>query len=221
MRERLVVAAQRLPALAGVAARALHDLEAPAQLAQHALHAGALRRHALDILSRSKPATDSRTSTGSSSAKRHVPELEDFILKRDYTGALTMLENEGNTEVWADAWAAWSWFHLGEYRRALDAYMRVRGRANLDARVADTLDMDLAVCYFYLDVTVNNILLYRTCMHDSDSNYTKEDCNGFLLPDKTNATHMLEEDVQKHIRAVPTLYCTYFDIASNELTRIA
>ncbi|XP_073953498.1 intraflagellar transport protein 56-like [Choristoneura fumiferana] len=105
------------------------------------------------ILSRSKPATDSRTSTGSSSAKRHVPELEDFILKRDYTGALTMLEflkNEGNTEVWADAWAAWSWFHLGEYRRALDAYMRVRGRANLDARVADTLDMDLAVCYFYL-----------------------------------------------------------------------
>ncbi|XP_073944658.1 tetratricopeptide repeat domain 26 isoform X2 [Choristoneura fumiferana] len=105
------------------------------------------------ILSRSKPATDSRASTGSSSAKRHVPELEDFILKRDYTGALTMLEflkNEGNTEVWADAWAAWSWFHLGEYRRALDAYMRVRGRANLDARVADTLDMDLAVCYFYL-----------------------------------------------------------------------
>lgn len=46
----------------------------------------------LQILSRSKPATDSRAGTGSSSAKRHVPELEDFILKRDYVGALTMLE---------------------------------------------------------------------------------------------------------------------------------
>ncbi|XP_073953476.1 probable peptidoglycan muropeptide transporter SLC46 [Choristoneura fumiferana] len=39
-------------------------------------------------------------------------------------------------------------------------------------------------------------------MHDSDSNYTKEDCNGFLLPDKTNATHMLEEDVQKHVTQI-------------------
>ncbi|XP_052759526.1 intraflagellar transport protein 56 isoform X1 [Galleria mellonella] len=105
------------------------------------------------ILSRSKPATDSRGSTGSSSAKKNFPELEDFILKRDYVGALTMLEflkHEGNTEIWAEVWAAWCWFHLGEYRQALETYERVKGLGNLDSRVADNIAMDLAVCYFYL-----------------------------------------------------------------------
>ncbi|XP_053607597.1 intraflagellar transport protein 56 isoform X2 [Plodia interpunctella] len=105
------------------------------------------------ILSRSKPATDSRASTGNSSAKRSFPELEDFILKRDYVGGLTMLEflkHEGNTEVWAEVWSAWCWFHLGDYRRALDAYQRVKTMDNLDTRILDNLDMDLAVCYFYL-----------------------------------------------------------------------
>ncbi|CAB3223789.1 unnamed protein product [Arctia plantaginis] len=105
------------------------------------------------ILSRSKPATESRLNTGSSSAKKSFPELEDFILKRDYLGALTLLEflkHEGNTDVWADVWAAWCWFHLGEYRRALDAYLLVQSRDKLDSRVADNIAMDLAVCYFYL-----------------------------------------------------------------------
>ncbi|XP_035432894.1 intraflagellar transport protein 56 isoform X1 [Spodoptera frugiperda] len=105
------------------------------------------------ILSRSKPATESRASTGSSSAKKSFPELEDFVLKRDYVGALTMLEflkHEGNSDVWPDVWSAWCWFHLGEYRRALDVYQRVRTRDNLDARVSDYIAMDVAVCYFYL-----------------------------------------------------------------------
>ncbi|XP_075973258.1 tetratricopeptide repeat domain 26 isoform X2 [Anticarsia gemmatalis] len=105
------------------------------------------------ILSRSKPATESRGNTGSSSAKKNFPELEDFISKRDYVGALTMLEflrHEGNTDIWAEVWAAWCWFHLGEYRRSLDAYERVRTREKLDSRVADNISMDIAVCYFYL-----------------------------------------------------------------------
>ncbi|XP_063619021.1 intraflagellar transport protein 56 [Cydia splendana] len=102
------------------------------------------------ILSRSKPATDSRAS---SSSAKHVPQLEDFVIKRDYVGALTMLEflkHEGNTEVWPDVWAAWCYFHLGEYRHALDAYKRVLARSPLDPLIADTGRMDLAVCYFYL-----------------------------------------------------------------------
>lgn len=66
--------------------------------------------------------------------------------------------------------------------------------------------MLVASIFYYLlpisfsDVTVNNILLYRTCLHAS--NYTKEECNGFLLPDKTNATNRLEEDVQKHVTQI-------------------
>lgn len=46
----------------------------------------------MQILSRSKPVTDSRTSTGSGSTIKNFPELEDFLMKRDYVGALTMLE---------------------------------------------------------------------------------------------------------------------------------
>ncbi|XP_069358834.1 intraflagellar transport protein 56 [Maniola hyperantus] len=104
------------------------------------------------ILSRSKPAGDSRGS-GSSSAKKTFPELEDFILKRDYVGAITMLEflkHEGNVDVWVSVWTAWCWFHLGEYKRALDEYLEVKTRDKLDARVADNISLDLAVCYFYL-----------------------------------------------------------------------
>ncbi|CAK1547012.1 unnamed protein product [Leptosia nina] len=104
------------------------------------------------ILSRAKPATDVRVG-GSSSAKKQFPELEDFLLKRDYSGAITMLEfltHDGNKSVWVSAWVAWCWFHLGEYRQALDKYLELRGRENLDSRLADNISLDIAVCYFYL-----------------------------------------------------------------------
>ncbi|KAJ0177054.1 hypothetical protein K1T71_007063 [Dendrolimus kikuchii] len=93
------------------------------------------------ILSRSKPATDSRASTGSNSAKKPFPELEDFILKRDYIGAITMLEffkHGGNTDVWVDVWMAWY------------AYLHIKSRDKLDSKVADNIAIDIAVCYFYL-----------------------------------------------------------------------
>ncbi|KAJ2946107.1 hypothetical protein O0L34_g5029 [Tuta absoluta] len=105
------------------------------------------------ILSRSKPAGESRGLAGPGSAKKQIPELEDFVLKRDYVGALTMLEflkHEGNNEVWTEVWSAWCWFHLGEYTRALDGYQRVKLRQPLDERVADSVDIDIAVCHFYL-----------------------------------------------------------------------
>ncbi|XP_004921964.1 intraflagellar transport protein 56 isoform X2 [Bombyx mori] len=105
------------------------------------------------ILSRSKPASESRSSTASSTVKKNFPELEDFLLKRDYVGALTMLEflkHEGNKDVWCDVWSAWCWFHLGDYQRAADAYIKVRDHNKMDERIADNIEMDIAVCYFYL-----------------------------------------------------------------------
>ncbi|XP_068632035.1 intraflagellar transport protein 56 [Battus philenor] len=105
----------------------------------------------LQILSRSKPAAENRV--GSQSAKKNFPELEDFILKRDYVGAITLLEflkHEGTEDVWVEVWMGWCWFHLGEYRRALDQYQLLRSRENLDSRIADNMAIDLAVCYFYL-----------------------------------------------------------------------
>ncbi|XP_050670755.1 intraflagellar transport protein 56 isoform X1 [Leptidea sinapis] len=104
------------------------------------------------ILSRAKPASDSRSS-GGSAVKKQFPELEDFLLKRDYNGAITMLEflkHEGNTDVWVTVWTAWCWFHLAEHRRALDTYLQIQATEGLDARVADNVTLDIAVCYFYL-----------------------------------------------------------------------
>ncbi|CAF4923359.1 unnamed protein product [Pieris macdunnoughi] len=103
------------------------------------------------ILSRAKPANDTRA--GSSATKKQFPELEDFLLKRDYSGAITMLEflaHEGNTSEWVGVWVAWCWFHLAEYRRALDKYLELRTRDKLDAKIADNIALDIAVCYFYL-----------------------------------------------------------------------
>ncbi|XP_050346449.1 intraflagellar transport protein 56 [Nymphalis io] len=105
------------------------------------------------ILSRSKPANDNRGHVNSSGKKATFPELEDFILKRDYTGAITMLgflKHDGNTDVWIKVWTAWCWFHLGEYKRALDEYLEIKKNENLTSNVADNIALDLAVCYFYL-----------------------------------------------------------------------
>ncbi|KAI5651931.1 intraflagellar transport protein 56 [Phthorimaea operculella] len=64
--------------------------------------------------------------------------------------ATQRVKHEGNNEVWTEVWAAWCWFHLGEYTRALDGYQRVKLREPLDERVADSIDIDIAVCHFYL-----------------------------------------------------------------------
>ncbi|CAH2037869.1 unnamed protein product, partial [Iphiclides podalirius] len=39
----------------------------------------------------------------------------------------------------------WCWFHLGEYRRALDQYEQLRARDKLDSRISDNIAIDLAV----------------------------------------------------------------------------
>lgn len=63
---------------------------------------------------------------------------------------LQFLKHAGNKEVWVEVWTAWCWFHLGDYRRSLDLYLEISSREHLDARVKDTLPLDIAVCYFYL-----------------------------------------------------------------------
>jgi len=66
---------------------------------------------------------------GSASASgKSKPSLASFIDKRDYTGALTLLEFELGTEDEPDdclLWLAYSAFHAGEFQRAADAYSRL------------------------------------------------------------------------------------------------
>lgn len=68
--------------------------------------------------------------------------------KRDYTGALTLLEfnNASETTVNSELWMGYCAFHLGDYKRASKIYENLKRK---DQAPADT-STNLACCYFYL-----------------------------------------------------------------------
>ncbi|KAK6169105.1 hypothetical protein SNE40_020221 [Patella caerulea] len=99
-----------------------------------------------------KPAVGPGAATGPSketSKKKKFPKYEDFLDIRDYTGAITLLEfnrasGKGNDET--DMWIAYCAFHLGDYKRAMEEYVRLTQKKNC---VPDMWSY-LACCYFFL-----------------------------------------------------------------------
>ncbi|XP_015186449.1 PREDICTED: intraflagellar transport protein 56 isoform X2 [Polistes dominula] len=98
------------------------------------------------ILSRSKPA--SSEGTRKSVSRTNVPKLEEFLEKRDYIGALTLLEfnSTSDSNVESQLWMGYCAFHLGDYKRALTIYQNLKKKDNI---LADLIT-NLACCYFYL-----------------------------------------------------------------------
>lgn len=98
------------------------------------------------ILSRAKPA--SSDDVRKSASRREIPKLEDFLEKRDYIGALTLLEFDNSTgsSLETDLWMGYCAFHLGDYKRAATIYENLRKK---DYVPPDVLT-NLACCYFYL-----------------------------------------------------------------------
>lgn len=92
-----------------------------------------------------------KTVAGVKAAKnsKGQPSLEDFIANRDYTGALTLLEfrlkcQDGDVKDLL-LWIGYCAFHLGNYRRAEEAY-----RELLNAHdVGRILHLFIACCYFF------------------------------------------------------------------------
>lgn len=85
------------------------------------------------MLSRMKPATHSGPAIPAKEAqkKKEVPKLEDFLSKRDYTGAITLLEfdrHSGKGGEETDLWIAYCAFHLGDYKRAMEEYEKMLER---------------------------------------------------------------------------------------------
>ena len=69
------------------------------------------------------------------------PSLSDFLRQRDYTGALTLLSfqrSQADVDPLHDegllAWQAYCNFHLGDYKKALDAYVELTERAGKPAQ---------------------------------------------------------------------------------------
>ncbi|KAJ8965156.1 hypothetical protein NQ314_004381 [Rhamnusium bicolor] len=104
------------------------------------------------ILSRAKPALPSDSDSAKSS-KRSAPlkdktQFADYLKKRDYTGAITLLEfkqypNENNN---VELWMAYCAFHRGDYKKALHLYQQLF-KNNPDMK---NLTVNIACCYFYL-----------------------------------------------------------------------
>ena len=54
-----------------------------------------------------------------------MPKLEEFLEKRDYTGAMTLLEfnrSSGKGGDLVDMWLGYCAFHVGDYKRAMLEY---------------------------------------------------------------------------------------------------
>ncbi|XP_043280848.1 intraflagellar transport protein 56 [Venturia canescens] len=106
------------------------------------------------ILSRSKPAVTD--ASRKSASKKNIPKLEEYLEKRDYSGALTLLEFNGSNNVVsnADMWIAYCAFHLGDYKRATSVYENHRKKETEQKGQAsesnESIPVNLACCYFFL-----------------------------------------------------------------------
>ncbi|XP_034180372.1 tetratricopeptide repeat domain 26 isoform X4 [Osmia lignaria lignaria] len=98
------------------------------------------------ILSRAKPV--SSEGVKKSASEKKIPKLEEFLEKRDYTGALTLLEfnNASENNLNSELWMGYCTFHLGDYKRAATIYENLRKKDQVPTYVST----NLACCYFYL-----------------------------------------------------------------------
>lgn len=106
----------------------------------------------LQLLSRTKAADDPKKKQEiQEKQKKKLPELEDFISKRDYSGAIALLEflrTSGkpiqNTELWIGFCA----FHMGDIPRAKHEYEAILERDKKGA--PNEVFTYLACCLFML-----------------------------------------------------------------------
>ncbi|XP_055703170.1 intraflagellar transport protein 56 [Phlebotomus papatasi] len=120
------------------------------------------------ILSRTKSdsASSARLSAGNGAVKkRSLPQFDDFLLKRDYTGAKTLLEftkpKDSPVDWNRELWGAFCAFHLGDYRKALEQYEVIR-KGSKGAVPANEVDINIAVCMFYLGMYEESLKLVES-----------------------------------------------------------
>lgn len=135
----------------------------------------------LQILSRVKSdsANSRQSASGIVGKKSDLAAFDEFLLKRDYTGARTLLEvnrlhknnvfrfdkflnflllqfNAGASrqEALIKQWTAFCNFHVGNYKLALDEYEQLRKSDDADVNGND-IELNIAICMFYLGERVS------------------------------------------------------------------
>ncbi|OQS05571.1 hypothetical protein THRCLA_02326 [Thraustotheca clavata] len=100
-------------------------------------------------------------------------DLDKYISNRDYTGAMTLLEfqAQSNCTRLNRLWQAYCCFYLGHYQLALQHYQNaLNDQDELEQDIKDYLHLQCAVCHLYLQAydCVNDILM--TCLPSKISN---------------------------------------------------
>jgi len=99
------------------------------------------------ILSKSRAKEPPVEKTKDSQQK--IPDLQEFLGKRDYVGAITLLEfqRHGNPKDQTTlAWLAYAYFHYGEHKKSLDVYRELLRAPDPDP----TYHTYSAACLFYM-----------------------------------------------------------------------
>jgi intraflagellar transport protein 56 len=106
------------------------------------------------ILSRVKPAIPKPTAgaeapNSAGLQTKSMPKLEEFLYKRDYTGAMTLLEfnrssGKGGDDV--DMWLGYCAFHCGDYKRSMLEYEALTHAK----KPPQDAYLNLACIFFYL-----------------------------------------------------------------------
>ncbi|KAG5186895.1 hypothetical protein JKP88DRAFT_269588 [Tribonema minus] len=101
--------------------------------------------------SKAKARAKAAATAGTAPGKPKVPELSEYVDKRDYTGALALLEfnrRSGDDDNLEDMllWIGYCAFHVGRYQRALEAYEEV---VAIGAGGGD-VHLYVACCHYYL-----------------------------------------------------------------------
>uniref|UniRef100_A0A7I4Y5F7 Intraflagellar transport protein 56 n=1 Tax=Haemonchus contortus TaxID=6289 RepID=A0A7I4Y5F7_HAECO len=101
------------------------------------------------LLSRLRPAKKKQSPAPRPQIRQQIPDLEEFLIKKDYTAAISLLEfkqKNGEKNETTDLWLGHCFFRSGDYRKALEVYedMKKQGIENPD------LPVYLGICFFYL-----------------------------------------------------------------------
>jgi hypothetical protein len=111
------------------------------------------------LMSRGNQRRSSVGGPSRSKKEKKVPTKEDFIKKRDFTGALALLEfqrrNGDNIESEEDEiellmWIGYCAFHLGKYERAQEVYTELMS-GNL-GKCPPEVPLHLACVYYYMQM---------------------------------------------------------------------
>jgi intraflagellar transport protein 56 len=110
-----------------------------------------------DIYTTSSQVDRDAGSGAPASVEAYAAQRDEYVERRDWAGALTLLDFQrqagGSASDSASlAWLGYCAFHAGDYKRAIDAFSSVARDANSNSAAVAEAHLNVACCYFYLQM---------------------------------------------------------------------